>query len=71
MRYSKLFPMGIGGPADDFIERIASLGQYKRVEPKESFTFQEEGKALYFGPRGFMTIEKKPKKGKWEVTIET
>jgi len=69
MIYSKLFPMGTD-EADDFIQRIAIEGSLNRIEP-ERFPYKKEARLLYFGPHGFMTVEKKPKEGKWEVTIET
>lgn len=67
MKFSKLFPMG--DSADDFIQRIAVEGKLKRIEP-EKFPYLKEASLLYLGPHGFITIEKKPKEGKWEVTIE-
>lgn len=70
MKYSKLFPMGTD-EADNFIEKIAIVGEYKRIEPSEKFPYLVEARLLYFGSQGFMKIEKKPKEGKWEVTIET
>ena len=70
MKYSKLFPMACEA-ADDFIDRIASCGEYHRVEPLGKFPYLDEAKLLYFGPRGFMKIEKKAEEGQWKVTIET
>lgn len=68
MKYSKLFPMG-SEKANDFIDLVSTLGKYNRIEPPSVFPFGQ-GKALYFGPQGFMVVEKNPKGGQWEVTIE-
>lgn len=73
MKYSfrKLFPMGTD-QVDKFIETILSYGGgYTRVDPPPVFPGILEGKSLYSGPQGFLTIEKKAEKGKWKVTIET
>lgn len=70
MKFSKLFPMGKNKAADKFIERIATEGNLKRIEP-EKFPYYEKAQLLYSGPGGFVTITKKPKEGKWEITIET
>lgn len=69
MIYSKLFPMGTD-EADDFIQHITIKGRLERMEP-EKFPYDKEARLLYLSPYGFMTIEKKTKEGKWEVTIET
>ena len=69
MKFSKSFPMGKNPAADKFIERIITKGSLKRIEP-EGFLFSNEGKVLYLGSQGFMTIDKYAKDGKWEVTLE-
>jgi len=71
VKYSKLFPMS-SDEADKFIDSILSYGGgYSRVDPASVFPFSGVGKSLYSGSQGFMTIEKKTKDGKWEVTIES
>ncbi|GAH24591.1 unnamed protein product [marine sediment metagenome] len=70
MKFSKLFPMGKNKAADKFIERIAAEGNLKRIEP-ERFPYYDEAQLLYRSPSGLVAITKKPKDGKWEVTIET
>ena len=69
MRFSKLFPMGTG-EANDFIERIVIEGSLERIEPVK-FPYHKEVQLLYSSPSGLVSIKKKPKEGKWEVTIET
>lgn len=69
MKFSKSFPMRTG-EANDFIQRIVAEGSLKRIVP-EKFPYLEEAQLLYRGPSGLVAITKKPKEGKWEVTIET
>lgn len=69
MKFSKSFPMG-NDEADDFIERIVIEGSLKRIMPGR-FPYLKEAHLLYRSPFGLVAIKKKPKEGKWEVTIET
>lgn len=69
MKFSKSFPMATD-EADDFIERIVAKGSLKRIVP-EKFPYSKEAQLLYRSPFGLVAIKKKPKEGKWEVTIET
>jgi len=69
MKFSKLFPMGTD-EADDYIERIVVKGSLKQILHLK-FPYLKEAHLLYRSPFGLVTIEKKPKEGKWEVTIET
>lgn len=69
MKFSKSFSMETD-EADDFIERIVIEGSLKRIDPVK-FPYSKEAKLLYRSPSGLVFIEKKPKEGKWEVTIET
>ena len=69
MKFSKLFPMG-NDEADDYIKRIVIEGSLKRIVPGK-FPCLKEAHLVYRSPSGLVAIEKKPKDGKWEVTIET
>ena len=69
MRFSKSFPMGTD-EADDFIESIITEGSLKQIGSKK-FPYRQEVQLLYRSPSGLVAIDKKPKEGKWEVTIET
>ncbi|MBA7705628.1 hypothetical protein ES703_114461 [subsurface metagenome] len=69
MKFSKSFPMR-GDEANDYIERIVIEGSLKRIVPVK-FPYFKEAQLLYRSPSGLVTIEKKPREGKWEVTIET
>ena len=68
MKFSKSFPMGTN-EADDFIKRITSEVNLERIMP-EKFPYLKEAQLLYRSPSGLVFIEKKPKEGRWEVTIE-
>jgi len=69
MKFSKLFKMGTD-EADDYIKHIAAEGSLKQIVP-EKFPHLKEAQLLYRSPSGLVAITKKPKEGKWEVTIET
>ncbi len=69
MKFSKSLPMG-NDEVDKYIEDIVERGNLKLIEP-ERFPYFETVKLLYLGAQGFITIDKHPKDGKWEVTIET
>ena len=69
MKFSKLFPMGTDA-ADDYIKHIVAESELKRIVPGK-FPYLKEAHLLYRSPSGLVAIEKKPKRGKWEVTIET
>jgi len=69
MKFSKSFPMGTD-EADNYIEHIVTEENLKRIVP-EKFPYRQEAHLMYRSPSGLVAIEKKPKKGKWEVTIET